>query len=228
MSVFEYPKFQHARVFRPREFKNYRTYKPYLQREFGRACVYCQQPDSSAPNLNFGVDHYRPKGNRRFAHLTCTYSNLYYCCGLCNSRKNNDWPFDEVSGPRVVNPCDHVMFAHIKFDVTTGRMEPKSPNGRHMEVLLQLNEPVSVQYRKNTLLTIRSCDKAIATLKADLAELKRMFTGGRIKQVDFDVEALDINADLSAQQALRDSVSGETKLPAMTKNMKRMLTPASP
>ena len=65
MSVFEYPKFQHARVFRPREFKNYRTYKPYLQREFGRACVYCQQPDSSAPNLNFGVDHYRPKGNRR-------------------------------------------------------------------------------------------------------------------------------------------------------------------
>ncbi len=226
MSVFDYPKTQHARVFKPRQFKNYRTYKPYLKREFVRVCVYCRQPDSSAPNLNFGVDHYRPKGIPRFAKLVCAYSNLYYCCGLCNSRKNDDWPLDEVSGARFVNPCDHVMFAHLRFDAATGKMEPKSPNGRHMEALLQLNEPASVQYRKNTLNIIRKCDVAIATLKGDLQELKKRLIAGRLSQADFDVEAADINAELLEEQALRDSVSGEEPLPPLTKTMQRLLATA--
>lgn len=223
MSVFDFPKTQHTRVFKPRQFKNYRTYKPYLQREFARSCVYCRQPDTSAPNLNFGVDHYRPKGIPRFAKLLCTYSNLYYCCGLCNSRKNNDWPFDEVAGARFVNPCDHVMFAHLRFDAATGRIEPKSLNGRHMETLLQLNEPASVQYRKNTLNIIRKCDVAIATLKGDLNELRQRVAAGALSQADFDAEAENINVDLAEEQALRDSASGEAKLAPMTKNFARML-----
>lgn len=119
MTVFQYPKSKHKRKLSPRQFKRYQTYKRYLQTEFSRVCVYCRQPDSSAPNLNFGVDHYRPKGIPRFASLICDYANLYYCCGNCNSRKNNDWPFDEKAGPYVVNPCDHEMAAHLRFDAKT-------------------------------------------------------------------------------------------------------------
>jgi hypothetical protein len=173
--------------------------------------------------LNFGVDHYRPKGIPRFAKLRCTYTNLYYCCGLCNSRKNDDWPLDEVAGARFVNPCDHVMFAHLRFDAATGKMEPKSQNGRHMETLLQLNEPASVQYRKYTLNIIRKCDVEIATLKADLQELKKRLVKGQVSQADFDVEAAEIITDLATEQGLRDSVSGDAPLTPLTKNMQRQL-----
>lgn len=147
MSLFLYPKSKHVRKLRPRVFKRYGSYKRYLQTEFARVCVYCRQPDSIAPNLNYGADHYRPKSVPRFASLVCSYSNLYYCCGNCNSRKNDYWPFDETVGPFVVNPCEYEMASHLRFDAVTGKIESRSTHGKHTEELLQLNDPTLVQYQ---------------------------------------------------------------------------------
>ncbi|WP_130025025.1 hypothetical protein [Pandoraea sp. XY-2] len=180
MSLFHFPKAQHTRQLQPKQFKRYQTYKRYLQVEFSRVCVYCRQPDSSAVNLNFGVDHYRPKGLPQFAALVCTYTNLYYCCGSCNSRKNDDWPIDETTGQFVVNPCDFKMADHLRYDSTSGRISARTDYGQHTVNLLQLNDPNSVEYRLNVAFTVDILAKTIADIDVEIKEVG----------IDFDAQIL--------------------------------------
>ena len=180
-------------------------------------CVYCRQPDSSAPNLNFGVDHYKPKGIQRFAHLVCDYDNLYYCCSNCNSRKNNDWPVDEKVGPYVVNPCDHEMAAHLRFDGKTGRVEPRTPNGTHMEELLQLNDDATVQYRLGTLTTIRLFSAEIDNLERQLKGVDDLLRKDKISQSQHAAEILLINQELATARYTLQTHTGELPLPPLKK-----------
>lgn len=215
MTVFQYPKSKHKRKLSPRQFKQYRTYKRYLQTEFSRVCVYCRQPDSSAPNLNFGVDHYRPKSIARFANLVCDYENLYYCCSNCNSRKNNDWPLDEKAGPYVVNPCDHEMAAHLRFNSKTGQVETRTPYGKHTEELLQLNDDAVVQYRLSTLTTVRLFAKEIELLEDQLKSLAGQLRNGTILQAQYDTEEQDINQDLTRLHHTLQTHTGKLPLPPL-------------
>ncbi|RDY65465.1 hypothetical protein DX912_17340 [Lysobacter soli] len=197
MNVFHYPKARQKRSLKPRQFRRYQTYKPYLQHEFARVCVYCRQPDSSVPNLNFQVDHYRPKSISKFAHLVCSYENLFYCCSACNSRKGAYWPDDETAGPYVVNPCDHEMASHLKFDSATGRMDPKSAYGRHTEELLLLNDEESVAYRRSTLQVLRLLNDAVGERERSLKKISARLKSKRITQADHDSAVADITAELS-------------------------------
>lgn len=172
--------------------------------------MYCRQPDSSAPNLNYGADHYRPKS--RFQSLVCAYDNLYYCCGDCNSRKTDYWPLDEKAGPYIVNPCEYEMAAHLWFDATTGRIEPKTSHGRHTEDLLQLNDPASVQFRKSALLTVRLFREEIVRQGKVLVELEKLFQRGGISVAERDAEIVLINEDLLALNRTLQSHSGELPL----------------
>ena len=169
------------------------------------------------PNLNFGVDHYKPKGIPRFAHLVCAYDNLYYCCGGCNSRKNNDWPLDEKVGPYIVNPCDYEMAAHIRFDGKTGRVETKTLHGKHMEELLQLNDDALVKYRLSTLRIVRSCSEDIDALEQQLKDIDGLLGNGKISQSQHDAEVLSINAELAEVRYTLQAQSGELPLPPLKK-----------
>lgn len=211
-SVFQYPKSKHLRSLRPREFKRYQTYKIYLQYEFSRVCVYCRQPDSSAPNLNFGVDHYKPKAHPRFKKLVCEYNNLYYCCGACNSRKNNYWPADEAVDPFVVNPCDHQMASHLRFDSATGRVSYRSEHGRFTEELLQLNDDTQVEYRKTTMRVLSMSDKRMKELAGDALDLNRLLREGSISQEVYDLERAAIDLEIDEVKKIIDSHSGQTAL----------------
>lgn len=215
MTLFQYPKSKHKRQLAPREFKRYRSYKRYLQHEFSRVCVYCRQPDSSAPNLNFGVDHYRPKGVPRFAHLVCDYGNLYYCCGNCNSRKNNDWPVDEENGPFVVNPCDHEMAAHLRFDAKTGRVEARTPYGQHTEQLLQLNDEAVVGYRLGALTTVRLFEKEVDQLEMLAKEIEKKLRRGEIDQMTHDAEMAEIGEEIELLRVTSARCSGQLPLPPL-------------
>lgn len=178
-------------------------------------CVYCRQPDSSAPNLNFGVDHYKPKGIHRFAHLVSAYENLYYCCGNCNSRKNDYWASDENAGPHIVNPCDYEMAGHLRFDSKTGRVEPKTPHGKHTEELLQLNDEAVVQYRLNALKIVQVFSAEIAELELQLKALADMLRRGEISQAKYDLEAQAINQDLAELRHTVQAQTGELPLPPL-------------
>lgn len=148
MSVFRYPKILHKRTETPPVYKNYTSYKPFLQREFRRTCVYCQAVDTVAPGVQFGADHYKPKS--KFPLESNDYKNLFYCCSACNSRKNNHWPFPEFLDTQTIpNPCAHVMTKHLRFRGAT--VEAQSDCGTFTLELLDLNDAKSVQFREHVI-----------------------------------------------------------------------------
>ncbi len=213
-SLFHYPKSKHVRTQKPRVFRNYRTYKKYLQLEFQRVCVYCRQPDTSAPNLTFGVDHYRPKGLVQFANLLCEYNNLYYACGQCNSRKGNDWPDDENVGPFVVNPCEFEMASHLRFMKATGRIEPTGKHGKHTEYLLDLNADQLVQYRLNTLRLVALLEREVAGLELEIDRIQRAVSSGRVSSEDVADDLAAAQADLvRTKQALGAQIGSDPVVP---------------
>jgi uncharacterized protein (TIGR02646 family) len=217
VDLYHYPKIRHRRVYSPRVFQHYRSYKRWLQREFRRVCVYCREPDTYSRNLNFGVDHYRPKSIPRFATLECDYTNLYYCCSSCNSRKKADWPADEANGPYVVNPCDHQMADHIRFNAQNGEMEVRDAWGAHTRDLLQLNEPQTVSLRKSHLHIARLCGQEVADLAKQLKALQKQLAKGQIAQATYAAEAQALQSDISAASQLLDVVIGGTPLDPLRK-----------
>lgn len=221
--MFQYPKDLHKRKLTPRQFKRYQSYKKYLQTEFERVCIYCRQPDSSVPNLNFGVDHYRPKGLSRFAKLICDYDNLYYCCGNCNSRKNNDWPSDEKIGPFVVNPCDHQMASHLRFDKKTGRVEYRTENGKHTEELLQLNDNATVTYRLATLTMVELYVKELGAQAVLKEQVLNKLQDGSINKDDYDQALLEIDETIGNLNHFVQAQTGELPLPPLKKQRLNVL-----
>jgi uncharacterized protein (TIGR02646 family) len=210
MEVFYYPKGKHKRVQNPRKFRRYRTYKKYLQLEFGRTCVYCRQPDTSAPNLSFGVDHYRPKSV--FPALVCDYENLYYCCGNCNTYKSDYWPIDEKKGPVIVNPCDHVMASHLHFDKTSGEVNSKDFHGAHTVTLLNLNDPSVVEYRLNTLMAIAQLRINIIKTQSQRQKLDRAFSLGKISPLVHGQKSIEIEDRLKRFESMLESHTGAKKV----------------
>lgn len=95
---------------------------------------------------SFGADHYRPR--KLFPHLATTYSNLFYSCNCCNSRKGDFWPSaSQVRDKEFIpNPCDHVMFEHLQYKGAVITL--KTPAGRQAEKILDFNDPASVEYRQ--------------------------------------------------------------------------------
>lgn len=148
MSVFSYPKLLHRRTESPPQYTQYRKFKPFLQKEFGRTCVYCRAVDSVAPQTVFGVDHYRPKS--KFPLEVANYRNLYYCCSACNTNKAAHWPNPElVDTETIPNPCDFVMTKHLRF--RGPEVVAHSPCGEFTLEFLDLNEPKVVKFREHVI-----------------------------------------------------------------------------
>ena len=101
--------------------KDYRKWKPDVAVDCHHRCVYCALPESFAghPIRNFTLDHFRPVF--RFAQLELRIWNLYLCCNVCNTYKNDDWPgevtnvFSECVERDVVGTGD----VH-RLELTTG------------------------------------------------------------------------------------------------------------
>lgn len=165
---------------KPGSYSAYRSYKPYLRNEFGGQCVYCRMPDTMRGAEQFGVDHYRPKSH--FPHLATTYTNLYYCCNACNSRKGNYWPTltERRAGRLVPNPCDHVMFAHLRYRAS--RVESKSSTGAFALDLLDLNDQSTVTYRASMLTALDSLAYHRAQIAAKKRKVRAALDEGKITE----------------------------------------------
>lgn len=165
MKLFSYPTLRHSRILSPGPFADYRTFKPFLRKEFQARCVYCRMLDTLSPRTNtFGADHYLPQ--RYHPELATTYSNLFYSCPDCNSAKRA-WPYDQKGvrvGFIVPNPCDHAMAKHLEFRAD-GSIEGKTRDGKATIDLLYLNDPQRVQFRAAHSLAKR-------TFEAKLRELR--------------------------------------------------------
>lgn len=212
MSAYSYPKTLHSRTQTPPQFGDYRKYKPYLQREFTRVCVYCRTPDTVGRSPVFHVEHYRPKS--LFPHLVNIYSNLFYCCAQCNVRKGAYWPNVATTGaPVIPNPCDMVMFTHLRF--VDGTVEGRTPVGTFAVEKLDLNEPDVVKFRQATFHAIRTTESQLAAISNKLKKLKKKALTGQISQVDFqraESELIDMRSGLESNL---QSWTGMVPLPSL-------------
>lgn len=216
MTLFQYPKDKHTRSQSPRQYKRYQTYKRFLQADFKRVCVYCRQPDSSAPNLNFGADHYKPKSI--YPELYTAYSNLYYCCGQCNSRKNNYWPADITKDNFIPNPCDHEMVKHLRFDANSGEMKYLSAHGDFTIELLQLNEESLVKYRQSTLKNIKIVTKEKESLEKMLIQADKLLAAGKISAQEHAAMVADPIKELADANEIIARHNGTSPLPNYSKS----------
>jgi len=105
-------------------YTDYAKYKPLLRKDFFYRCAYCRHHERSFGQVAaMSIDHFRPKS--LFPRLRVTYTNLYYCCGECNTYKHDKWPTQEQldAGMRFVDVCEEEWEDHleIRSDVTGGR-----------------------------------------------------------------------------------------------------------
>ena len=143
LNPFVYPKARHVRRERPGSLSPYSAYKPYLQREFERKCIYCRMPDSKKDYELYGVDHYRPKS--LFANLLTTYSNLLTAAIRVIVERGSTGRRGAKGSALLPNPCDHEMFQHLRFKGATIETSPMA--GVVAEELMDLNDPDAVAYR---------------------------------------------------------------------------------
>jgi hypothetical protein len=194
LNPFTYQKSKHRRTLSPPAYASYKRYKPYLRDEFRRQCIYCRLPDGVKGPDSFGVDHYRPQ--KLFPSLETTYSNLFYSCNCCNSRKKNFWPtLAQLRDKKFIpNPCDHVMFEHLQY--RRAEVTFKSPAGKQADEILDLNDDDSVKYREFVL-------DLVDTLEKEARELIALARGieGQTKQFpereqELEEEKNSVEADL--------------------------------
>jgi len=203
VNPFIYPKEKHVRKERPGALSRYQKYKPFLQREFARKCIFCLMPDTMKDVELYGVEHYKPKVS--FPHLITTYSNLFYACNPCNRRKGDYWPSRRQGKTHFVpNPCDHEMFKHLRF--VGPRVEARSTAGETACELLDLNDPRAVDYRSFIIDAINT----YSTKKQKLEETKLQLQVLRERRSD-SVEELE-NAIASV----------ESDLQTVNQNLKRL------
>lgn len=170
-SPFRFRSVQHYRRLKPGPFSDYRKYKPALRQEFVEQCVYCRLPDGLTTVDSFGVDHYRPKS--KFPSLANDYSNLFYCCNPCNSRKGSAWPTADMEreGRFIPNPCEHVMIDHVRYEGC--EVVARSRAGEYLVELLDLNDPIRVKQRELALSCLRALQEELARILALVARCQK-------------------------------------------------------
>jgi hypothetical protein len=160
---------------------------------------------------SFGADHYRPK--TIFPQHACSYPNLFYCCNSCNSRKGAYWPAEaDLAKLFLPNPCDHVMFEHLRYKDATVTSRTKA--GEVAVELLDLNAPSKVQYRENMLHLIELQEADIAKLKRMIDKLKARRASGVISESDHLSAVQRIDSALSRATAALGMLDGSIAAPA--------------
>ncbi|MCU0341434.1 MAG: TIGR02646 family protein [Spirosomaceae bacterium] len=124
--------------------------KNTLKAMFHGKCAYCE---SQILHIDYGhIEHFRPKRNPKFRHLTFEWTNLLLACGVCNSRENKGTKFPEEAenGP-LINPSDDNPAQHFDFifdDITKiASIYGSTLRGELTERVLGLNRPELLRYR---------------------------------------------------------------------------------
>lgn len=89
-------------------YSDYKSYKPYIVKDFNQRCAYTDCPDSFFGGArNFHIDHIKPK--KKFPKLSNDYKNLVYSCSYVNIRKSDA----EIE---ILDPCDIDWNLHFGRD----------------------------------------------------------------------------------------------------------------
>ncbi len=142
MSLYPIQSIRPVRRVNPPVRNRYSSYKGELREDFYLKCGYCDTPDFfSGGQRGFHIDHFAPKS--KFDGLKNAYTNLVYCCPICNIGKSNDWPSDDplisvVGEIGYVDPCSPDYIEHLARGAD-GVIVPLTPLGRYIHRRLKLN-----------------------------------------------------------------------------------------
>lgn len=109
------------------------------------------------------------------------------------------------------------MAAHLRFNGTTGFVEPRTAEGEHTAELLQLNDIATVQWRLGTLRTVRMYAGEIEEQVKLLKAAARLLREEKILQAQFDEEEKAINEELEGLRYMMKSYNGELPLPPLSR-----------
>lgn len=154
----------------------YSDWKEILAEEGAHQCVYCAIPEPRFGGIrNFHVEHYRPKGIKRFKKLTNDIRNLYFACAICNTFKRDDWPAE----PDPTH-CIHCFpdpsatdYSDIFSALDNGQIEGRYAASKYVTEKLFLNRPQLIYERRYASLVARlqAATEDVAPLINDLANL---------------------------------------------------------
>lgn len=109
------------------------------------------------------------------------------------------------------------MAVHLRFDARTGKIEARTPHGKHTEELLQLNDDALVQYRLGTLTTVRLYTAEIQQLEHQLKAIAELLKTDTISQAQYDAEVQAVNKELTGLCHTLQAQTGELPLPPLRK-----------
>ena len=132
----------------PPHFLSYGDYKPYLEKDFGERCAYCNL-HSKRITTPFEVDHFIPrkafKGVR--PSLDTDYNNLVYACKKCNVAKSGKFEGDLTE----VSPTNTLFYDPVLVDYNSifyrnelGAIDSDDPKGKSMIKMLKLYRPIHI------------------------------------------------------------------------------------
>lgn len=91
--------------------------KTALLEMFYGKCAYCE---SKVNIVAYGeIEHFRPKGDPVYEHLTFEWNNLLYSCNVCNNgkHKGTKFPLNANNEPLLIDPTDDINdpFLYLNF-----------------------------------------------------------------------------------------------------------------
>jgi hypothetical protein len=154
----------------------YSDWKEILAHEGSHQCVYCAIPEPRFGGIrNFHVEHYRPKGIRRFRKLTNDISNLYFACAICNTFKGDDWPSEP--DPTFCTHCfpdpSITDYSDIFTSRDDGQVEGRYAASQYLTEKLFLNRPQLIYERRYASLVgrLKAATEDIAPIIDQLTKL---------------------------------------------------------
>ena len=130
-----------------KNFKDYHSYKKYLQADFSHRCCYCNLSEKTFGVISFQIDHFIPKNhfkNRR-DELETLYENLMLTCPKCNRAKSDQYEGD-IESPHIENRLiynpDQVNYTSIFYRDALGQIASDDPKGKAMIRRLKLYRPI--------------------------------------------------------------------------------------
>lgn len=87
-----------------KQYKDYHSYKKYLQKDFSNRCCYCNLCEKTIGVISFQIDHFIPRKHFQGVRdeLDTTYENLMLACPKCNWAKADQYDGD-LTLPQIEN-----------------------------------------------------------------------------------------------------------------------------
>ncbi|MCC3160868.1 hypothetical protein LJ737_26785 [Hymenobacter sp. 15J16-1T3B] len=131
---------------------NHPSWKEQVRLECECQCIYCALHDNQFGGArNYHVEHYKPKSIDRFKGLKLDINNLYYCCGICNTFKGDDWPNDwDVANESLISYPDPSKYDYSQLFYVGNdyKLVGKNVSGKYIVNKLFLNRPQLVYERR--------------------------------------------------------------------------------